>query len=47
MTVTAAPTRVEMWPDTVRATGAIEPWQEAIVSAQVGGQRVEIGRAHV
>jgi RND family efflux transporter MFP subunit len=40
MTVTAAPTRVEMWPDTVRATGAIEPWQEAIVSAQVGGQRV-------
>jgi RND family efflux transporter MFP subunit len=40
LTVTAVATREEMWPDTVRATGAIEPWQEAIVSAQVGGQRV-------
>ncbi|HVY66359.1 MAG TPA: efflux RND transporter periplasmic adaptor subunit [Gammaproteobacteria bacterium] len=40
MTVTGVATRQEMWPDTVRATGAIEPWQEAVVSAQVGGQRV-------
>jgi RND family efflux transporter MFP subunit len=40
MTVTAATTKQEMWPDTLRATGAIEPWQEAIVSAQVGGQRI-------
>jgi RND family efflux transporter MFP subunit len=33
-----------MWPEELRAAGAIEPWQEAVVSAQVGRQRlVEIG----
>jgi RND family efflux transporter MFP subunit len=40
LTVTVANATHETWPDTVRATGAIEPWQEAIVSAQIGGQRV-------
>jgi RND family efflux transporter MFP subunit len=40
LTVSAATVKREVWPDTVRATGAVEPWQEAIVSAQVGGQRV-------
>jgi RND family efflux transporter MFP subunit len=40
LTVTVANATQETWPDTVRATGAIEPWQEAIVSAQIGGQRV-------
>jgi RND family efflux transporter MFP subunit len=40
LTVTAAEAGSEMWPDEVRAAGAIEPWQEAVVSAQVGGQRI-------
>ena len=40
LTVTAVVARQEQWPDSVRATGAIEPWQEAVVSAQVGGQRL-------
>jgi RND family efflux transporter MFP subunit len=40
LTVTAAQVEREMWPEEVRAAGAIEPWQEAVVSAQVGGQRL-------
>ncbi len=40
MTVTAATVKREMWADETRAAGAIEPWQEAVVSAQVGGQRL-------
>jgi RND family efflux transporter MFP subunit len=40
LTVTAAKAKTEMWPEEVRAAGAIEPWQEAVVSAQVGGQRI-------
>lgn len=40
LTVTATVAEQQMWPDTLRATGAIAPWQEAVVSAQVGGQRV-------
>jgi RND family efflux transporter MFP subunit len=40
LTVTAAAAEQVSWPDMLRATGAIEPWQQAIVSAQVGGQRL-------
>lgn len=40
LTVTAAKVEQQMWPDEVRAAGAIEAWQEAVVSAQVGGQRI-------
>jgi RND family efflux transporter MFP subunit len=40
LTVTVAKSTVEQWPEEVRATGAIEPWQEAVVSAEVGGQRL-------
>lgn len=40
LTVTAAAAERQLWPDMLRATGAIEPWQEAVVSAQVGGQRL-------
>jgi RND family efflux transporter MFP subunit len=40
LTVTVAKAVVEQWPEEVRATGAIEPWQEAVVSAEVGGQRL-------
>lgn len=40
LTVTAAKAAAEQWPEEVRATGAVEPWQEAVVSAEVGGQRL-------
>lgn len=40
LTVTAAKVEHEMWPEEVRAAGAIEAWQEAVVSAQVSGQRI-------
>jgi RND family efflux transporter MFP subunit len=40
LTVTVAKATAEQWPEEVRATGAIEPWQEAVVSAEVGGQRL-------
>lgn len=35
----AAPAQVT-WPDTVSATGWLAPWQEAIVSSEIGGQRI-------
>jgi RND family efflux transporter MFP subunit len=40
LTVTAAKAELAMWPEVVRAAGAIEPWQEAVVSAQLGGERL-------
>jgi RND family efflux transporter MFP subunit len=40
LTVTATKVKAERLPEEVRAAGAIEPWQEAVVSAQVGGQRL-------
>jgi RND family efflux transporter MFP subunit len=40
LTVTAVKVEGEMWPEEVRAAGAIEPWQEAVVGAQIGGQRI-------
>ena len=40
LTVTSATVQKEMWAEETRAAGAIEPWQEAVVSAQVGGQRL-------
>lgn len=40
LTVTAAlPTRVT-WSTTVQASGAVAPWQEAVIGAQVGGFRL-------
>lgn len=40
LTVTAAyPTQLN-WPKTVEASGAVAPWQEAIIGAQVGGYRL-------
>ncbi|MCC6201664.1 MAG: efflux RND transporter periplasmic adaptor subunit [Gammaproteobacteria bacterium] len=41
LSVTVATVRREPWPEMLVANGAIEPWQEAIVSAAVGGQRIE------
>jgi RND family efflux transporter MFP subunit len=40
LTVTAAHVERQTWPEEVRAAGAIEPWQEAVVGAQIGGQRI-------
>jgi RND family efflux transporter MFP subunit len=40
LTVTAAQVERQTWPEEVRASGAIEPWQEAVVGAQIGGQRI-------
>jgi RND family efflux transporter MFP subunit len=47
LTVTVAKATVERWPEEVSAAGAIEPWQEAVVSAEVGGQRLVEIRAEV
>ena len=40
LTVTIARPQILEWPETIFASGAIEPWQEASVSAQIGGQRI-------
>jgi RND family efflux transporter MFP subunit len=40
LTVTVAKVTAERWPEEIRATGAIEPWQEVVVSAEVGDQRL-------
>ncbi|MCX8475364.1 MAG: efflux RND transporter periplasmic adaptor subunit [Sphingomonas sp.] len=47
LTVTAAaPQRVD-WPVTLAASGAIAPWQEAIIGAQIGGYRLVDVRVNV
>lgn len=40
LTVTAVKVVQESWPEEVRAAGAIEPWQEAVVGAQISGHRI-------
>lgn len=40
LTVTIAKPHILEWPETIIASGAIEPWQEASVGAQIGGQRI-------
>ncbi len=40
LTVTRAMPRQITWPNLVTASGAIAPWQEAIIGAQVGGYRL-------
>ncbi|MBF8270665.1 MAG: putative efflux transporter, RND family, MFP subunit, partial [Gammaproteobacteria bacterium] len=41
LTVNVAVAESRSWPQLLTANGVIEPWQEAIVSAQVAGQRIE------
>ena len=41
LTVMVAVAESRSWPQLLTANGVIEPWQEAIVSAQVAGQRIE------
>lgn len=40
LTVTVTQPHTAQWPETIDAAGPIEAWQEASVSAQVGGQRI-------
>jgi RND family efflux transporter MFP subunit len=47
MTVTSAMPRSVQWSDTFEASGAIAPWQEAIVGTQIGGYRLIDVRANV
>jgi RND family efflux transporter MFP subunit len=47
LTVTTVRPRRELWPVTLTASGAIAPWQEAIVGAQVGGYQIVDVRVNV
>lgn len=47
LTVTAAEARRTSWPMTVEASGAIAPWQEAIVGTQIGGYQLIDVRVNV
>ena len=47
MTVTSVLPRSVQWSDTFEASGAIAPWQEAIVGTQIGGYRLIDVRANV
>jgi RND family efflux transporter MFP subunit len=47
MTVTSASARSVQWSDTFDASGAIAPWQEAIIGTQIGGYRLLDVRANV
>ena len=40
MTVTTTTATQEQWPISLAASGSIEPWGEAIVGAEVNGQRI-------
>lgn len=47
LTVQVAPPEVLDWPVEIRASGWIEPWQEAVISAEVGGLRIEAVHAEI
>jgi len=40
LTVTSASTAKVEWPDSLQTSGAIAPWQEAIVGAEISGQKL-------
>jgi RND family efflux transporter MFP subunit len=40
LTVTAASPRSIVWPHVIEVSGAIAPWQEAIISAQISGYQI-------
>lgn len=40
LTVTATVPQLRQWSTTIEATGAIEPWQEAVIGAQLSGMRL-------
>ena len=47
MTVTVAAATQAQWPATLDASGAIAPWQEAVIGAQVSGLRLAAIRVNV
>ncbi len=47
MTVTSAAPRSVRWSATIEASGAIAPWQEAIIGTQIGGYRLIDVRVNV
>lgn len=47
LTVTVAAAAQAQWPATLEASGAIAPWQEAVIGAQVAGLRLAEIRANV
>lgn len=47
MTVTVAPAAEAEWPVLLEASGAIAPWQEAVIGAQVSGLRLADIRVNV
>lgn len=40
LTVTRTTAQWRQWPASIEATGAIEPWQEAVIGAQLSGMRL-------
>ncbi len=40
LTVSLVSPRTEVWPDRVVASGSIEPWEESIIGAEIGGLRL-------
>ncbi len=40
LTVTTTAAKRADWPEIIRATGAVAPWQEAIIGAEITGQRL-------
>lgn len=47
LTVSTTPARQETWPVTIAASGWLAPWQEAVVSAEISGQRITAINADV
>jgi RND family efflux transporter MFP subunit len=47
LTVTSATSRQASWPTTLEASGAIAPWQEAILGTQIGGYQLVDVRVNV
>lgn len=47
LTVTRAAPQWRQWPATIEATGSIEPWQEAVIGAQLSGMRLVEVRVNV
>lgn len=47
LTVTVATAKQTQWPTTLEASGAVAPWQEAVIGAQVSGLRLAEVRVNV
>lgn len=47
LTVTLVQPLTEIWPDKIKASGMVRPWQDALVAAETGGLRVTMVGADV